>query len=173
MGLDIRAYSKLTRITDGQDDDEWESRFDYHTHARLWVNNEFPGRADGIIHKAVYRTDGETFKFRAGSYSGYNRWREWLCRFAFDVPCETLWSDYPAYASKPFAELINFADNEGVIGPECSAKLAKDFDAYADAAWQWAAKTLTGQDVEYFRQSYASWRKAFTLAADGGAVDFH
>lgn len=62
-----------------------------------------------------------------------------------------------------FVELINFSDCEGVIGAEVAKKLAADFAAYQDKAG----------DKGDFARVYASWRKAFELAADGGAVCFH
>jgi hypothetical protein len=60
-------------------------------------------------------------------------------------------------------ELINFADNEGIIGTTACAKLAKDFAEHAAKAGRngWCAKL------------YRDWQTAFEMAADGGCVDFH
>ena len=61
--------------------------------------------------------------------------------------------------------MINFSDCEGVIGPKTSAKLAKDFaefQAQADA-----------HPDDWFRDLYTTWRRAFELASDDGAVGFH
>lgn len=57
------------------------------------------------------------------------------------------------------------SDCEGVIGPEVSAKLVKDFADFDERA-----KTRGGK---YFYALYCDWRKAFEMAADGGAVSFH
>jgi hypothetical protein len=65
----------------------------------------------------------------------------------------------------PFWELIHFSDCEGTIGPEVSAKLAQDFARYQDQA--------DAHPDERFRDLYATWRTAFEMASQGGAVDFH
>jgi hypothetical protein len=70
----------------------------------------------------------------------------------------------------PFWELIQFADNEGYIGPTVAAKLATDFANWADRAKEFAKDPEVG---EWWLVSYNKWRQAFELAADGGVVDFH
>src|SRR2546429_5108682 len=165
MGLDITAASKLELIPNAPADLDA-----FH----VGVNDEeFTDRADGLA-SGLYRT-GVELSFRAGSYSGYNVWREQLAELA-GYPKRLHFSDHKppeelhaagAWEAThgPFWELINFSDCEGVIGAKTSAKLAQDFaehqvkaDAHAD---------------EWFRDLYAIWRRAFELASDGGAVDFH
>ena len=63
--------------------------------------------------------------------------------------------------------VIDFTDSGGVIGPIVSAKLAKDFAQFSDAA-----KAADAGDSWYF-ENYCKWQQAFELAADAGAVDFH
>jgi len=135
-------------------------------HARIYPNPDFPAQAEGI--EDGYYGYENSMDFRAGSYSGYNQWRDELARMAGYAPVASDHSPYAAGAwqkkSGPFWELINFADNEGCIGPKTSAKLAKDF-----AEFQHAADL---NPDEWFRQKYAYWRKAFELASNDGAVDF-
>ena len=114
--------------------------------------------------------------FRAGSYSGYNHWREKLAEIAGYPSIETdrfgsglkeMRHDAGAReaGSGPFYELIWFSDCEGIIGPITSAKLARDFadfQAKADAV-----------EDDYWREKYGKWRQAFEMAAEEGAVDFH
>ena len=65
--------------------------------------------------------------------------------------------------------MIDFADNEGVIGSVVSEKLYKDFANNYEAA-----KVLpTGLDREYWFNRYENWMKAFEMARHNGAVDFH
>lgn len=168
MGLDISAFSKLTfECPYPQTEEEWESYdADAGNLVRLWPNDDFPGRDDGL-QKGLYKAepDGQSFGFRAGSYGSYNRWREMLCQFAFDCRPGIVWGHPDQFEGKPFFELIHFADNEGTIGPKTSAKLAADFDTYAEKA------------KEVFKYSeyelYECWQKAFHIAADDGAVSFH
>ena len=115
----------------------------------------------------------ERTSFRAGSYSGYNWWREQLCRFALEVEPGEVWEDPDAFAGKAFVELINFSDAEGAIGPRTAAKLARDFQNHAARRGEWAARHIANADErEYFVESYADWQHGFELAAQGGVLIF-
>jgi hypothetical protein len=156
MGLDITAYRGLRRVE--CDDTEYGC-----DHLQPYDNPDFPGRMAGLEEGHYEAAD--SFGFRAGSYSGYNQWREGLATLAGLPSPREVWENPDAYAGKPFVELVNFSDCEGTIGPVVSAKLARDF-----AEWDDRAKAQM-DDYEYGR--YAGWRRAFKLAANNGAVDFH
>ncbi len=105
MGLDISYYSKVKFIRKNDDNDCEDNE------VHLWVNTDWPERADGLTD-GIYSFDTED-GFRAGSYDGYNTWREQLAALVGTTP-EDVWANpQPG----PFMELINFADNEGFIGP--------------------------------------------------------
>lgn len=163
MGLDITAYGKIERI---EPQPEYEDTPD--DVARLCANPDFPGRADDV--KDGYYTYGERIRFAAGSYGGYNAWREQLAELAgypavlHDSKMLCAAGAWEAVAG-PFWELIEFADNEGTIGAAVSAKLAKDFAEFQPKA--------DAHPDDWFSDRYAHWRRAFELAADGGAVRFH
>lgn len=173
MGLDITAYRNVEAVrplNKGVDDDGYAEKL-----ARFYNNKDFRGRFDGLEEGMLYRY-AEAHGFRAGSYSGYNAWREWLASLVAGYPksdherygvaeklaAATVWNG----ASGPFSELINFSDCEGTIGPVVAAKLAKDFAEYDEKA-----KAASPEGWEYER--YQHWRKAMEMAADHGAVDFH
>ena len=160
MGLDITYYKHLTPLTEGADPEDGFQPYD---------NPDFPGRMEGLEDR-VYQMPEDRHHFRAGSYSGYNAWREELAELAGYPLTEGdrgLRHDSGAWDATegPFWELINFADNEGTIGPVVSAKLAKDFAAYQEKA--------DTHPSGHFRDLYAQWRIAFEDAAQDGAVDFH
>jgi len=167
MGLDISAYPRLVpapgdvAMTDGEPDD-WQSYFVVRRDEIEMTEAHFPGATEGLT-PGVYRRDGE-FGFRAGSYGGYNQWRDQLARLAGWSGATAAWDD-PKSVSGPFGRLINFSDCEGYIGPAPAAKLAADFAEYQHAADR--------HPDEWFREQYSRWRKAFEMAADGGLVDFH
>jgi len=168
MGLDITAYSNIREIRPAMQDEDTD-----HGETKFWINKDFLGREDGIKEKTIYAYE-DSHGFRAGSYSGYGIWRNKLAELAGYPLAEENFFGFKrmthsggawAATEGPFWELINFADNEGTIGPVVSAKLAKDFaefQAKADA-----------HPEEWFRERYADWRKAFDLAAQNGAVSFH
>lgn len=178
MGLDITGYSKIEKVAVELDEDgDPIDDSAYDDYVRIYAMG---GRDqhDQLEDRAFYSVDGEAFGFRAGSYSGYNDWRETLARLAGypltpykgfmggESACHAAacWDG----ATGPFAELIDFPDNEGNIGPVTSAKLAKDFADFDERA-----KYFDGDEDGWFYKKYLDWKKAFELASDGGTVDFH
>lgn len=178
MGLDITAYSRLEKIDavfskDGEPIHPTTRKPIRGNICEPVINPDFPKQAEGIEADAVYRY-AKTIGHHAGSYGGYNRWREQLAELAgwALISYERYGRMWPSHAAStytatggPFWELILFSDCEGTIGAATAAKLAKDFadhQAKADA-----------HTDEHFRNKYTEWRAAFELAADGGCVRFH
>ncbi len=167
------TWAVIPDVIDGEVYNKELKTVDYDDYAFVaHINANFPGRADDMEDGGVYKA-AESFSFRAGSYGGYNMWRDRLAKLAGypEGTYEQYGKDYPSYcvacwngAQGPFAELIHFSDCEGVIGAAISRKLAADFDAFEEAA--------KAQDDQFF-QLYQAWQKAFTMAANGGAVSFH
>lgn len=162
MGLDITAYSHLTHVgkhTDGWCEDE--------DHVQAYAYDGFDASFRGIpilgidqqfIIGGCYAVTEQTerYGFRAGSYSGYNVWRDDLRR-QFNQATEP---------DQPFYELIFFADNEGCIGLDAAKDLLADFE-------QHAGRYRPAQHEDYFYEKYSDWTRACRLAADGGLVEFH
>lgn len=167
MGLDITAYRKVKFVRplkEGEDSDaEWPRL------TCLCVNDDFAARADGLkdgLYEVSQNPD-DTIAFRAGSYSGYNWWRDKLAEFIGTTTTAEWRKTTP---SGPFHELINFADNEGVIGPITSAKLARDFQEHRARAERMANDN---PDLDWWWDLYQKWQRAFEMAASEGAVHFH
>lgn len=150
MGLDITAFAQ-----------HYPSDEDRGTFA--YINPDFPGQADDV-KEGYYVSCGDSLYFRAGSYSGYNEWRRWLAGLVGTTP-EKVWGDKPQI---PFYELIDFADNEGTIGPAVSAKLRDDFLNNLEKA----RNDETAKNEPYYFQKYICWLNAFTIAAQDGMVMF-
>lgn len=178
MGLDISYYSKLTPLkcafdSDGEPLNEDGTEMDYDTYHKPYQNPDFPARFEGLEEGVVYGYE-ESGSFRAGSYGGYNIWRESLAELAGYPKTETkshgqVQQSYAAgcwaASSGPFWELIMFSDCEGDMGTPVCLKLAKDFAAF-DAHAQ-------NHSDDLFYERYRYWRTAFEKAADGGCVSFH
>lgn len=178
MGLDVTAYSKIQKVDAVFDSDgtpiDPQTREDLDDVVQFRLNDDYPERAADIEDNGVYRY-ADSLGLHAGSYSGYNFWRNELAKLAgypavkvdrYNTGNVQVRHDQGAWNtdSGPFWELITFSDCEGVMGPDVCAKLAKDFAGHQ-------AKADAHED-ERFRGKYAEWRAAFELAADGGAVDF-
>lgn len=160
MGLDISAYKNLQKEElKGVCNDE---RYEY-AYQQNWIDFYTHNQPDVFQH---YDVDGDYFysspngriSMRAGSYSGYNIWRGKLSHLAQVLPKDP-------DGNPPFIELIQYSDCEGVIGTECSTKLAKDFAMYE----------LKAQSFfdDYSFQKYKEWREMFEYASENGAVKFH
>ncbi|PCE34176.1 hypothetical protein [Burkholderia ubonensis] len=169
-GLDITAYSGLTIVesphlsSDGMPQGENQVILD---------PGSFPDRFRGLESGKVYQFKS-SFDFRAGSYSGYNAWRNELAKLAGYQPTmsvrnkvaesrydETVWK----LDHGPFWELIAFSDAEGTIGPDVCRKVYQDFVQYRNQAAQ--------VPDAYFYESYGDWMKAFEMCANNGAIVFH
>lgn len=167
MGLDITYYSSFKQAIippDTDEDDLWDQGF-----IRLRESDGFD-RNEGISGWIEPVWAGS---FRAGSYSGYGSWRRKLCKLVHGVEIETVWNDIDAWEGKPFIELINFSDCEGVIGPETSAKLAKDFEDYQDLINSAYVVEVYRKNNDWWLLKYDDWCEAFKCAAKNGFVQFH
>ena len=129
MGLETIAISKAKwlRRWCNEDDDSADSVYYVGT-------TDF--RRDGM-KCGVYGVGkgGRTFDGWDGPYSIYNEWRRELCLLALGVEPEEVWSHPRRFRGKPFVELIDFPDSGNCcIGPKTSAKLYRDFVAFAAKA---------------------------------------
>jgi len=159
MGLDISVYSSSELAAPIHEFEEccWKLG-----HVHPYVNPDFPERADGMDGRCRIATSAER-SFRAGSYSGYNAWRDELARFAGFKSDADAWEN--ARSTAPFWELLNFSDCEGIIGPVTSAKLARDFRENLSRAEQ-------HQD-DWWKKKYREWMEAFESVTATGFVLFH
>ena len=174
MGLDIRYYSNIKELESEIDEDDYDEEV-----IRVYENDGFDYQLGSLKKNALYiPTDNtETGSFRAGSYGGYNQWRNMLAMMAGYESDESVWNDFDSQLRyikikniegeniqmKPFYELIYFSDCEGVIGPNISKKLHQDFVDFH--------KKIKGQD-RMFIEKYKEWETAFKVASNNGLVKF-
>lgn len=203
MGLDISYYPNVKRIPDeevpegveafNKEYEVWEKkRFNEGNNTYLYYldpdQSYFGGHMKGLEAGwyEVPRDDSGVNYFRAGSYSGYNNWRNDLALAAgYEGGADEVWSMGDRLYepdSPPFLELINFSDAEGVIGPAISKKLYNDFVNYENKVKQevdnWYLKIHPEKeygvdDTKWFLSKYEDWKKAFESASNGGFVSFH
>ena len=206
MGLDISAISKLKPIEVPEDMEkwsdewyDWESEQDGDVYS-LYSSDAFREQSEGIEDGTYITTDdSQSTGFRAGSYTGYGTWRDWLAQSVMNGVlgksggAEQMWgsADGGDYGL-PFMEIINFSDSEGMIGPVASKKLYNDFRQYENDVMDWMDEKYITQtpihsaswrddedkpidkgDFEWFQRQYQEWKNAFRIASDGGVVLFH
>ncbi len=158
MGLDISVYTNLRAATLPIDEDNWVD-----AEGEEFLHNEghsFLERCPELNEPQI----GEyVCGFRAGSYTGYNRFRDQLAFKVSGKPAEDYWN--AGTENLPMHDMINFSDCEGYIGTASCKRLADQFTEH-----------LPGLvfDDPYFNQKVREWAIAFKIAADNnGCVVFH
>jgi len=157
MGLDVTAYETLTPMPSAPKEGSWEEDRAVHV-----SNHDYPGR-ELPLKEGWYLPCGDKFGFRAGSYGGYNAWRNSLAVMAGYGSDKAAWEKDPSEG--PFIELINFSDCEGFLGPDVCKKLHADF-------LEWDSRAREGLD-EWEYRLYTKWTMAASLGSAGGGIDFH
>lgn len=155
MGLDVTAYKNIKII----EDDEPEYHF-----TSGWEQSNM----NNIHDKEIQIDFDEEFDFRAGSYGGYNFFRNFLCETINNITAEELWNEKDAEVKQfPFYWLINFTDCEGYIGTSYCKILYKNF---LDNKELFMSKT---EDNLRFQQTYLDFLEAFKISQEEGLVNFH
>jgi len=170
MGLDISAYSHMVKANiNPKTEEATEEAWERGAQCTFWYDG-FDRSGRGLDQDTWYEPTDQTksYDFRAGSYSGYGDWRKGLAEYA-GLTVRDYWGKPDT--GQPFYELINFADNEGTIGPEAAADLLADFRQH-EAGYR-AAHSGGGAMDQYNIERYHHWMLAFELAAQDGMVVFH
>jgi hypothetical protein len=182
MGLDVTAYETVAAL-DPQPPRPWTDDL-YEEAIHVFSYGAFEHALNGlpydyeisplagslILDAGWYQATGETLGMRAGSYGGYNRFREALADAALGVTPDVVWNEPTAYAASPFFELIHFADNEGCLSGVACAHLAADFAEQREVVLpKWDPDDET---QSWFREKYDGWQELFKLASGDGLVVF-
>jgi len=185
MGLDITAYRKVTVLEGAVFDHHgepmmadgtglWDAKFPWFT---VYANDHFPGREHPLIDGKIMRAD-DGMSFRAGSYCWYGDWRDNLARLA-GWPQAKLSDEHGnrflfqlsacLASGGPLWEWLCFSDCEGIIGSIAAKKI------YAEMLEIKITLDDFDDKCQYssFMDKWDDWLKAFEMAADGGAVEFH
>jgi hypothetical protein len=170
MGLDVSFYSEVTVLGDDHEPSEdcWDD------HSRIYVLEGFEHALGSLVQDRCYDATTERTDHIHHSYGGYNVFREALCLGILKVEPKEVWDDPQTYVDRPFYHQINFSDNEGVMGPEAAAKLAKD---YADHREDFFVYLTTDYPhtawIDSHQMAYDHWAKALATVGPNGLVDFH
>ena len=153
MGLDITAYKNI-RIRELTKDEEGEYYFS---------NSGFKQSNMPILeNKEIQIEFDDVFDFRAGSYGGYNRFRNQLCLASNNISADELWKS--ENENLKFYWLINFSDCEGYIGTDYCKILYDEFIKYEK-------EVKEKLSIDY-HDKYDKFKEAFKLAFDNGLVNF-
>ena len=165
MGLDISSFAGLSPAPDAELDEDGypldQDKFMYLDPELIKWTGEFSRTNSG----------NQTRHLHIRTFSGVSsRVLRWLQRLARS-PCKNgcrheRRKNLGERMERPFCGLINFPDNEGVIGPVVAAKLAKDFAEFEHRAEEYSASIPDGTD---WLENYREWKCAFEMAAKDAA----
>ena len=174
MGLDISYYSDLKFMPEIDKEKFNNGNYNWDEYVYLYSSPHFYTRILPL-KEGTYKGKRH-HSFRAGSYSGYNFWRERLSKLAIGVLADVVWKNEDKYENQAFYELINFSDCEGTLGTEVCQKLHRDFVKYHRKIKEQLdinrEDDYSDDDVCFWSQ-YLEWKKAFKYASKNGAVCFH
>lgn len=165
MGLDCSAYKNIQQMNEDEieyyDEDEYKEP---KNGTRFYINPGFPHVAQDIRENGIYKYQ-EKFNWRAGSYSGYGEWRNWLATIAGFKSSQDFLDN--ANNETPFHDLINFSDCEGTLGTLTCQKLLKDFITFQDKV------NSINDSYNYYKEIFQTWKSALEMASENGAISFH
>jgi hypothetical protein len=126
------------------------------------------------LEEGVYLDTFDTVQhhFRAGSYSGYNQFRNLLSKALLGVEASAVWEDPTSFEGRPGYEMIDFSDCEGTISSSVADKLHQDLVENRDVFKAHLIEVF-GEDndqVEWSMETYDNFIYAFELASENGVV---
>lgn len=187
MGLDIAFLMNAERLdVDPEDRDAYELADEIAPAGRephrVYIPDGYADRFDGLqggfwVGDGVVGIVAGRFGL-AFSYSGYNDFRELLCRAANSRTAPELWAmEHAESDALPFGPMINFPDNEGAFGPVTSERLAADFAEHrASVIAAWLAMdpmVIRPYDLEDLTMRYDAFAKGFRAVAGNGIAIWH
>lgn len=120
-----------------------------------WYNPYFPESYRGLPEPAGHRVyqlneQSRTHHILTKSYTGYGVFREYLARAATGHGAKKYWKKQDK--ARPFYELINFSDAEGVIGPDACEDLYMDFGEHLSEFQLYLEQEIP--ESRYTRETY-------------------
>jgi hypothetical protein len=174
MGLDICAYSNIVKQPEPEVQKVVGKLLASEGEEILEVF-EVTDRCHDL-EEGVYLDTFDTVQhhFRAGSYSGYNRFRNILSRALLGVEASAVWEDPTSFEGRPGYEMIDFSDCEGTISSSVADKLRQDLAENREVfATYLIEKENTQKDSDEFQwimEVYDNFIYAFELASENGVV---
>jgi hypothetical protein len=137
---------------------------------QVYSVDEFPLHAEGLQAGLYSYTDRGDF--RAGSYSGYGEWRNWLSTTMLGMSAREVWAAWgddvqsSHIRDRGIAWLVNFSDCEGYISAPVAARILADMEAHFDAA-------LAAAPDRWYADRLIQWITALrAVAPTNGVIEF-
>lgn len=170
MSLVVMAMSCLEKV--GYLDPKTEGEgLDSFGEDVIWAVNfeEFVSALSPLEYGAVYECEIE-FEMEPIGYQGFNDRRSEIYKKVLGLTADEVWKDLPGHQGKPFHDLLNFCDSEGIMGSDACKRLLKDFEAHKDQVME--ALTECSGHEEIAESEYDEWIEALTIASNDGCLYF-
>ncbi|SOK58627.1 hypothetical protein [Yersinia phage fHe-Yen9-04] len=184
MGLDITAYQNI-KIIDSPDLDDNDEiiGLSYDEYFNVYNYTYFKEHFKDLEVNGYYEFE-DSFNFRAGSYGGYNSWRNELafivCKLnnlSSTLPSDTknlysniIWN-LPENNNIPLYKFINFSDCEGIIGTEYCNIIYKEL---LSIETEFKSHNYMFDDAyNHNNKLFDNWLLAFKMGSENGCVSFH
>ena len=171
MGLDIKAYSRLTKneeLTEKAKKNNFYIEVGDYTLVMnpniKYIDEVFPNRATPLEYNGdVYDGDASIIHC-IGAYSTYGNFRIVLEQF----------SEECLQNANEFDMLLNFSDCEGVFGSIACKELYEKFESHSKEFEEWIKSKYQYDNFmsELFKSIYLKFKDAFSVGMNGGAVEF-
>jgi hypothetical protein len=174
MGLDIVAYSRLIKEPAPEAKEVMEKLLTPMGEEVITVHESENNPWGFDLEPGAWLSTEETVEhhFRAGSYSGYNQFRNMLSNALLGVPSDYVWEDEASFEGKPGYEMVNFSDCQGVISWSIAEKLYNDLVGNRIKFVEYVG-SIYGADndeTEHLTYVYDNFITAFELAKNNGVV---
>lgn len=159
MGLDVSVYQNIKKVElENDDSEEFYENQDFRAFV---ICDEWKYKVKNLVYDSYYTGDvvGPDFGY---PYSAHMHFRNQLASITGDMN----WTN-EVDETKPYFELLYFADNEGCLDWEISEKLYNEFVDNRELAM-----SKLGYDEAFVRR-YDIWTEIFKLGKDKGVVVFH
>lgn len=166
MGVSVYANYTLEVVTPSEEEMDNGDAWDYAVYHDAERAPEFAPSYLGLTHDTWYKTQsrGRHAEIMSSSYIGYGLFRRSLAGM-FGVDPEDYWRN--DYRDQPFNEIINFFDNEGMIGPDACKELAEDFEEHHGRYLAYLEEYLQGYPQDRYRANYEALKHATRRIANG------
>jgi len=174
MGLDIFAYSNIMKQP-SPDVLKVVGKLLASEGEEVIAVSEVTDRCHDL-EEGVYLDTFDTVQhhFRAGSYSGYNRFRNILSKALLGVEASAVWEDAASFEGRPGYEMIDFSDCEGIISSSVADKLHQDLvenrEVFATYLIEKENTQKDSSEFEWLMEVYDNFIYAFELASENGVI---
>lgn len=159
MGLHIRVFKPIERVTEADADDD---------DVRLLneVGNTAPGSMGLAVKTGYYRCQEINVPIFHIPYSAFNWFRHGVCRMVHGKNIYEIWDDEESYEGEPFAPFLLSYDSDTSFDYATAQHLYETFQRYLPEAKQYAAETAG----DYWFSLYKVYMDILRIAANNKAV---